>query len=58
MNKTKPATKKEIWVRTGKTTQKTSFNKRGVITLAEEKSGNKYRLVPIGYISVTPPQKD
>ena len=43
---------KEIWKRTGKTIQELSFNKGGVITLAEEKSKNKTRLVPISCITI------
>ena len=39
------------WQRTGKTTQELSVNGKGTITLAEEKAGNKRRLVPIAYVS-------
>lgn len=55
MEKTKD---KEIWTRTGKTIQEMSFNKGGVITLAEERSRNKTRLVPISYTTITKPIKD
>ena len=40
------------WQRTGKTTQELSVNKKGVITLAEEKAGNRRRLEPIAYVSL------
>ena len=55
MEKTKD---KEIWTRTGKTIQELSFNKGGVITLAEEKSKNKTRLVQIAYTTIIKPEKD
>ena len=40
------------WTRTGKTVQELSVNGKGTITLAEEKAGNKRRLVATTYTSI------
>lgn len=45
--------KKHKWRRTGKTTQEMSFNKGGVIQLAEEvNEKGKTRLVQTGYTTI------
>ena len=46
------------WQRTGKTTQELSVNGKGTITLAEEKAGNKRRLVATSYTSITKEKKE
>ena len=43
---------KENWERTGKTIQENSINNKGIITLAEERSGKKVRLVAIEYKTI------
>ena len=53
MNKqTEPRESKLNWKRTGKTVQEVSVNGKGIITLAEEKAGNKKRLVATTYTSI------
>ena len=53
MNKqTEPRKSKLNWQRTGKTVQEVSVNGKGIITLAEEKAGNKKRLVATTYTSI------
>ena len=49
---------KRTWTRTGKTVQELSVTGGGVVTLAEEKSGKDYRLVAIGYTTITKKAKD
>lgn len=46
------------WKRTGVTSQELSHNKKGVITLATEKAGNRTRQVQVGYKSVEVKPKD
>ena len=43
---------KEHWERTGKTIQENSVNNKGIITLAEERSGKKTRLVATAYRTI------
>lgn len=45
------------WKRTGRTIQELSVNGKGIITLAEEKAGNKKRLVATTYTSINKEKK-
>lgn len=58
MKKVTVSKEKLEWERTGKTVQELSVNKKGVITLAEEKAKGKTRLVAIGYTSIIAKPKD
>ncbi len=60
MKKAVESKEKIDWRRTGKTTQELSVNKKGVVTLAEEKAtkGNKTRLVAIAYTSIIAKPKE
>lgn len=57
-NKTPEFESRETWVRTGKTIQENSVNNRGVITLAEERSGKKTRLVATTYRTIEKKKKE
>lgn len=57
-NKTTDFEPKDTWIRTGKTIQENSVNNRGVITLAEEKSGKKTRLVATTYRTIEKKKKE
>lgn len=57
-NKTPDFEQKDNWVRTGKTIQENSVNNRGVITLAEERSGKKTRLVATTYRTIEKKKKE
>ena len=57
-NKTPDFESKDTWTRTGKTIQENSVNNRGVITLAEEKSGKKTRLVATSYRTIEKKPKE
>ena len=46
------------WKRTGKTIQELSVNGKGTITLAEEKAGNRKRLVATTYTSIIKIEKE
>lgn len=53
MNKQiEPRESKLNWKRTGKTVQELSVNGKGIVILAEEKAGNKKRLVATTYTSI------
>lgn len=62
MKKVTASKEKLDWERTGKTVQELSVNKKGVITLAEEKAKGKTkektRLVAIGYTSIIAKPKE
>lgn len=58
MKKVTASKEKLDWERTGKTIQELSVNKKGVITLAEEKAKGKTRLVAIGYTSIIAKPKE
>lgn len=49
---------KEHWERTGKTIQENSVNNKGIITLAEERSGKKTRLVATAYRTIEKKPKE
>ena len=56
-NQTESRDPKLNWKRTGRTIQELSVNGKGIITLAEEKSGNKKRLVATTYTSINKEKK-
>lgn len=58
MKKVTASKEKLDWERTGKTVQELSVNKKGVVTLAEEKAKGKTRLVAIGYTSIIAKPKE
>lgn len=58
MKKITASKEKLDWERTGKTVQELSVNKKGVVTLAEEKAKGKTRLVAIGYTSIIAKPKE
>lgn len=57
-NQTESRKPKLNWERTGRTVQELSVNGKGTITLAEEKAGNRKRLVATSYTSNSKEKKE